>query len=185
MPARNEMEEPQVTKTSTTIEPTAGVQVGAVESTRIEKRRSRRFSTTLDLEIYWEDEYGLPCVSPAVVRNVSAGGFGIRLERKPPVGSLLTVRAPMNSMQCVVRHVQPDQGSYLVGVELLPAADGTTPTQSLQRLATALSAARKASIQSPSDEPIARATEIAAAPQSWARRQALAGTVRAKLPDLL
>jgi hypothetical protein len=115
----------------------------------VENRRFRLFSTTLDVEIYWQDEYGLPCVAPAIVRDVSAGGFGIELGRKPPVGSLLTVRTLKSSMLCFVRHTQPDQGSYLVGVEMLPAADGTTPTQSLERLAAALSAARRAS--SPAD----------------------------------
>lgn len=49
----------------------------------------------------------------------------------------------MNPMQCEVRHTQPNQGAYLVGVELLPAADGTTPTQSLERLVAALSAGQK------------------------------------------
>jgi hypothetical protein len=137
-----------VTKSESAIKPTASVQIGPVESPLIEQRRSRRFSTTLDLEIYWEDEYGLPCVSPAVVRNVSAGGFGIELGRKPPVGSLLTVRTAENSIQCVVRHAQPDQCAYLVGVEILSAPDGTTPTQLLERLAAALSAARKASFGS-------------------------------------
>lgn len=56
-----------MTKAATAIDPTAGIDAGSVESPRIEQRRSRRFSTRLDLEIYWEDEYGLPCVSPAVV----------------------------------------------------------------------------------------------------------------------
>lgn len=123
----------------------AGATAGPGETLLVEQRRFRRFSTTLDVEIYWQDEYGLPCTAPAVVRNVSAGGFGIAAGRKPPVGSLLTVRTLKNSMQCVVRHTEPDQGAYLVGVELLPSADGTTPTQSLERLASALSAARRAS----------------------------------------
>jgi hypothetical protein len=132
-------------------EPTTRVGAGSVETPLIEQRRFRRFSTTLDVEIYWEDEYGLPCVSPAVVRNVSAGGFGIELSQKPPVGSLLTVRTLKSSLQCVVRHVKPDQRAYLVGVQMLPAPDGTTPTQSLERLAAALSAARKASLESSSE----------------------------------
>ena len=133
------------TTTSKTLkESTTGV-AGPGETLPVEQRRSRRFSTALDVEIYWQDEYGLPCIAPAVVRNVSAGGFGIAVGRKPPVGSLLTVRTLKNSMQCIVRHTQPDQGAYLVGVELLPAADGATPTQSLERLAAALSAARRAS----------------------------------------
>jgi PilZ domain len=140
-----------VTRSQTVIEQTAGVGTRPVESLLIEQRRYRRFSTTLDVEIFWQDEYGLPCVSPAVVRNVSAGGFGIELGRKPPVGSLVTVRTLKSSMQCVVRHAQPDQGAYLVGVEMLPAPDGTTPTQSLERLAAALSAARKASLEFSSD----------------------------------
>ena len=117
-----------------------------------EQRRHGRFLTALDVEIYWQDEYGLPCVAPAVVRNVSAGGFGISLGRKPPVGSLLTVRTPQTSMPCVVRHTQPDQGAYLVGVELLPNADGRTPTQSIERLAAALSAARRATIAAKEDQ---------------------------------
>ena len=73
-------------------------------------------------------QYGLPCVAPAVVRNVSAGGFGISLGRKPPVGSLRTVRTPQTSMPCVVRQVHPDHGAFLIGVALLPIRDGTTPT---------------------------------------------------------
>ena len=146
---------PQVTTTTskTLKESAEGVDSGRAESPPIEQRRSRRFSTTLDVEIYWQDEYGLPHIAPAVVRNVSAGGFGIALGRKPPVGSLLTVRTRKNSMQCVVRHAGPDQGAYLVGVELLPAADGTTPTQSLERLAAALYAARRASTPADGDQP--------------------------------
>lgn len=122
------------------------------ESLLIEQRRYRRFSTTLDVEICWRDEYGLPCVSPAVVKNVSAGGFGVALGKEPPVGSLLTVTVLKTSMKCVVRHVQPDHDAYLVGMEMLPASDGTTPTQSLQRLATALCSDRRTSPSS-SDAP--------------------------------
>ena len=127
------------------LESATGHGLDPVERPVVEQRRFRRFSTTLDVEIYWQDEYGLPCVAPAVVRNVSAGGFVVELGAKPPVGSLLIVRTMKESMQCVVRHAQPHQAAYLVGVELLPTVDGETPSQSLERLAAAMSAARRAS----------------------------------------
>ena len=125
---------------------------GPLEIPLVEQRRYRRFSTMLDVEIYRQDEYGLPCLAHAVVRNVSGGGFGILLDRKPPVGSLLTVRTLKSSMQCIVQHACPDEGRRLVGVEILPAADGTSPTQSLERIATDLSAARRTSTTADEDE---------------------------------
>ena len=130
---------------------TTGAEACSAESTVVEQRRHRRISTTLDVRISWQDEFGLQCHAFAVVRDVSAGGFGIELDRQPPLGSLLTVRTLKSSMQCVVRHVQPQQDTFLVGVEMLPAPDGTTPTQSLERLAASLSAARKASLKARSD----------------------------------
>ena len=119
---RDARTEPHVTKQETAVE------IDSVKSPRIEQRRSRRFSTTLDVEIYWHDEYRVPCVLPAVVKNVSAGGFGNSLGRKSPVVSLLTVGTPQTSMPCVVRQVHPDHGAFLIGVALLPIRDGTTPT---------------------------------------------------------
>lgn len=117
---------------------------GLSEGPPDERRRHLRFSTTLEVQTAWQDEFGMPCGSAGIVRDVSAGGFGVELKQKPPRSALLTVTAMRGSMRCVVRYVRQEDDCFVVGLELLPESDGTTITQSLERLAAALSEDRRA-----------------------------------------
>lgn len=121
----------------------SSTQTGVPEGPRDERRRHLRFSTTMEVKTTWQDEFGLLCSAHGVVRDVSAGGFGVELERKPPLSALLSVEAMKGSMRCVVRHARQEEDRFVVGLELLPELDGTTVTQSLDRLAKALSEDRR------------------------------------------
>ena len=114
-------------------------------SPHVERRRYQRFATNLDAEAWWQDEFGYPCAMPAVVKNASAGGFGVELGRRPPLGCLLRVRIKTNSIRCFVRHVQQMDGLFLVGVETAFEINSSAMSvRSLARLADALFEAKRA-----------------------------------------
>jgi PilZ domain len=125
------------------------------ETSRAEQRRHHRLSTDLNVQVSWIDGYGFENETAAVVKNISAGGFGVELDQKRPVGSRLTVRTATHSLACVVRHAQPIRDIHdvlYVGLEILPAPDDAKRAQSLGRLGAALSNAEKASREATSDD---------------------------------
>ena len=118
----------------------------ASDQAHLERRRHARFPTNLDIEAWWQDEFGDPCARPALMKNASVGGFGLELNAKPPLGALLRVRAGINSVRCIVRHVRCEDEQFLVGVEVLVELNqSAASSKSLSRLAAVLSEAGCAS----------------------------------------
>ena len=126
--------------------PTQPVEAGTTrspESPSAERRRYRRFWVGLNIRVYWQDEQGRQREAPALLRDVSAVGFGIELQDRLEVGTLVTVRTMVNSPRCEVRHMRANQKRVLIGVKVLPSEDGSRHEESLEKLAAALAAARR------------------------------------------
>jgi c-di-GMP-binding flagellar brake protein YcgR len=113
------------------------------EAPAVERRRYRRFWVGLNVRIYWQDEQGRQREAPALLRDVSAGGFGIELQDRLEVGTLITVRTMVKSPRCEVRHVRANEKRVLIGVKVLPSEDGSRHEESLEKLAAALAASRR------------------------------------------
>lgn len=105
-----------------------------------EARKYARTPARSVVLIYWQDAAKLPCEAAAIVRDISAKGFGLRTDRSFDIGKSITVRTPQRSLECAVRHVQQEPHSYLVGLEVLSASDGSSLEQSLTSLSNALAA---------------------------------------------
>jgi hypothetical protein len=105
---------------------------------RTHKRRHERQDAQAVVQIYWRDESGLPCESVAVIKNISARGFGIQTDSSFPVGRSITVRTPKRSLECEVRHVQERRYSFRIGLEIRSSSDGSSLERSLRSLASAL-----------------------------------------------
>jgi len=116
-----------------------GKETVSIKHRQADQRRHHRLSTNLNVQVSWIDAFGFQNDEVAVVKNVSAGGFGIEFGHNRPLGSRLTVRTENNSMQCVVRHTQARPGGFHLGLEALPSVEQRGTSQSLDRLATALS----------------------------------------------
>lgn len=114
------------------------------ETSVVERRRYRRFWVGLNVRVYWQDEQGRQREAPALLRDVSAGGFGIELQDRLEVGTIITVRTMVNSPRCEVRHMRANSARVLIGVKVLPSADGSRHEESLEKLAAALAASRRA-----------------------------------------
>jgi hypothetical protein len=71
------------------------------------------------------------------LRNVSVGGFAVELGESFAVGAVVVVKASERSLQCMVRHVQELSDSFLIGLEVLSASDGSTLARSLEELSSA------------------------------------------------
>lgn len=110
------------------------------QSLAAERQRYRRFWVGVNVRLYWQDEQGRQREAPALLHDVSAGGFGIELQDRLEAGTIVTVRTMVNSPRCQVRHVQANEKRVLIGVEVLPSEDGTRHEESLQKLAAALAA---------------------------------------------
>lgn len=95
------------------------------------------------MRVYWQDEQGRQREAPALLRDVSAGGFGIELQDRLEVGMLITVRTMVNSPRCEVRHMNANEKRVLIGVRVLPSEDGSRHEESLEKLAAALAATRR------------------------------------------
>ena len=114
--------------------------VDAAERLQVEKRRHRRIPTNLSVEVTWIDAFGFENAAAAVVKDISAGGFGIESYQSRPVGSRLTVATRTNSMRCVVRHLRAVRDGFYLGLEILPSVhEIATTNESLERLRAALS----------------------------------------------
>jgi hypothetical protein len=113
------------------------------ETPAVERRRYRRFWVGLSVRVYWQDEQGRQREAPALLRDVSAGGFGIELQDRLEVGMLITVRTMVNSPRCEVRHMRANEKRVLIGVKVLPSEDGSRHEESLEKLAAALAATRR------------------------------------------
>lgn len=129
-------------KTPSSLKTTSVVELPAASNKRLERRRHRRIATNLEVEAWWQDEFGHPRAIPAVMKNACAGGFGLELNLQPPLGALLRVRSGTNSVRCIVRHAHRKDGRFLVGVEVLVELNkSAASTRSLSRLAAVLSEA--------------------------------------------
>jgi hypothetical protein len=104
-----------------------------------EQRRHRRVPANIDVQTSWIDGFGAEVSAPAVVKDISAGGFCIEAVYKRPVGSRLTVTSTRHSMQCVVRHVQSHNGWFYHGLEIVPLLVEAATDRSLHNLGSALS----------------------------------------------
>ena len=110
------------------------------ERLQVEQRRHRRIPTSLNVEVAWVDGFGFKKAAAAVVKDISAGGFGIELYRHRPAGSRLTVTTQTNAMACIVRHVRAVRDEFYLGLEIMPSVDEITKAkESLENLRTALS----------------------------------------------
>lgn len=108
------------------------------QPTDADHRRDPRHPAQTVVLIYWLDDTGLPCDACAVIRDVSARGFGIETDRCFAVGQSLTIRTAANSLECVVRHMQEYPNSYLAGLEVLSSSDGSSLESSLAKLSAAI-----------------------------------------------
>jgi hypothetical protein len=113
------------------------------ETPVVERRRYRRFWVGLNVRVYWQDEEGRQRETPALLRDVSAGGFGIESQDRLAVGMVITVRTMVNSPRCEMRHLQANEKRVLIGVKVLPSEDGSSHEESLEKLASALAASRR------------------------------------------
>lgn len=114
--------------------------VNSVDHVQVEQRRHRRIPTNLHVEVTWIDAFGFENATAAVVKDISAGGFGLESCQGRPVGSRLTVATPANALQCVVRHLRKRRDGFHLGLEMLPSIDEIGKTkESLESLRTALS----------------------------------------------
>lgn len=110
------------------------------QPTRTDHRRDPRHPAQTVVLIYWLDDARLPCDACAVIRDVSARGFGIETDQNFFVGQALTIRTAERSLQCVVRHMQELPNSFLAGLEVLSSSDGSSLEFSLANLASNLTA---------------------------------------------
>jgi hypothetical protein len=113
------------------------------ETPAVERRRYRRFWVGLNVRVYWQDELGRQREAPALLRDVSAGGFGIELQDRVEVGTIVTVRTMVNSPRCEVRHMHANEKRVLIGLRVLPSDDGSKHEESLEKLAAARAATRR------------------------------------------
>lgn len=107
-------------------------------ATAAEHRRDPRHPARTVVLIYWVNGAGLPCDACAIISDVSARGFGVETDRRFPVGQRLTIRTADNSLECVVRHMQEYPNSFLAGLEVLSASDGSSLEASLANLSAAV-----------------------------------------------
>ena len=112
----------------------------SAEAPGVESRRYPRSPAQTVVLIYWLDDRGLPCDACAVIRDVSARGFGIETDQNFLVGQALTIRTAERSLQCVVRHMQEYPSSFLAGLEVVASSDGSSLESSLANLASILKA---------------------------------------------
>ena len=108
-----------------------------------EQRKHRRVAANLGVRVYWQAGPGPLYDARGIVKDVSAGGFGILLERDLSRGELISVETPEGSLQCIVRHVKQTPRGRLIGVEVKAASDGSNHRRSLDNLRIVLAAAEK------------------------------------------
>jgi hypothetical protein len=111
----------------------------SAQSTGTDHRRHPRHAAQTVVLIYWLDLTGLPCEACAVIRDVSARGFGVETDQCFTVGQALTIRTALSSLECVVRHMQEYPNSFLAGLEVLSSSDGSSLESSLANLSAVLS----------------------------------------------
>jgi hypothetical protein len=115
----------------------------SAERPKVEQRRHPRLPVSLDVQTFWIDGFGAETRAPAVIKDISAGGFCIEANYRRPVGSRLAVKSERHLMQCVVRHVQSRQGLFYLGLEIVPGlVVDAAASPSLERLGSALSRTR-------------------------------------------
>ena len=108
-----------------------------------QRRKHRRVAASLGVRVYWQAGPGSLCGALGIVKDVSAGGFGILLQRELPRGELISVETAEGSLQCIVRHVKQTPRGHLMGVEVMAGSDGSNHRRSLDNLRIALAAREK------------------------------------------
>ena len=116
---------------------------GSSAPPKLEQRKHRRIAANLGVRVYWQAGPGPLYDALGVVKDVSAGGFGIELERELSRGELISVETPEGSLQCIVRHVKQTPRGRRIGVEVMAASDGSNHRRSLDNLRIALAAREK------------------------------------------
>ena len=121
----------------------SGVATGSSDLPKREQRKHRRVAANLGVRVYWQAGPGPLYDALGVVKEVSAGGFGILLERELSRGELISVETAEGSLQCIVRHVKETPRGCLIGVEVMAASDGSNHRRSLDNLRIVLAAGEK------------------------------------------
>ena len=120
---------------------TEAIQAPVAVAPRVDNRRHQRYSAGTEVLVYCQDEDGLPYDSRAIVRDISARGFGMEIDTSFPMSTVVTVRTRQRSLRCAVRHIQELPNSFLVGLDVLSSSDDTPLAKSLEELSSALAAA--------------------------------------------
>ena len=109
-----------------------------------QRRKHRRVAANLGVRVYWQAA-GSSSLRDAlgIVKNVSAGGFGILLQRELSRGELISVETAEGSLQCVIRHVKQTPRGLLTGAEVMAASNGSNHRRSLDNLKIALATEEK------------------------------------------
>lgn len=105
------------------------------EAVGIEQRKDRRYNKEFGVRLYWLGDSADLREIPGVVKDISAGGFGIDVDQPFIVGQLVSVGTSEGALQCSVCHVRPGQNqTYRVGMKILSASDGCDHKRSLENL---------------------------------------------------
>ena len=108
---------------------------GKTEAVRVEQRTDRRYNKEFGVRLYWLGDSADLRDIPGVVKDISAGGFGIEVDHPFLVGQLVSVGTSEGSLQCVVCHVRRRQNEiYRLGMKILSASDGSNHKRSLENL---------------------------------------------------
>lgn len=99
-----------------------------------ERRRHDRFDAGFEVRVSSTNPSARRVDVEGWVRDASASGLGLTCRESFKAGDIVTVRAPGRSLQCLVRHSQPDGELFAVGLELLSTSDGTDIQGSLREL---------------------------------------------------
>ena len=91
------------------------------ERLQVEQRRHRRIPANLNVQVTWIDAFGFENAAPAVVRDVSAGGFGIELRKAVPSGHDSCLR--LRRMPCAASSgiSGPGGDGFYLGLQILPS----------------------------------------------------------------
>ena len=93
-----------------------GVKPPPVPAEPQERRIGPRAATSLQVSLQWHSAKGAPRTAKGVLENVSSQGFAVRTKKKLQEGQTVWLTRPDSpALKSVVRHVQPDNGVYVIG----------------------------------------------------------------------
>lgn len=119
------------------------VEARSIDLQKAEQRKHRRIAANLGVRVYWQAGPGPLYDALGIVRDLSAGGLGILVEREISQGELISVETTEGALQCIVRHVKQTPEGRLIGVEVMAASDGSNHRRSLDNLRVTLAALEK------------------------------------------